>query len=120
MSGYHLVSQNVTYAEEGPHVSDVTSTSLPPLQQTENVQGKSLTCDDTVSPVPDYKEDVGIIIYRSILYMLSTIHFIRVLPSSFPHRFWCMSGSDPHSTESQRGGSEMEGVSRGSGCRERE
>ena len=69
MSGYHLVSQNVTYAEEGPHV---TSTSLPPPPQTDKVQGTSLTWNDTVSPVSDYKEDVG----RSTSYV---VHHTNIL-----------------------------------------
>ena len=45
----------------------MTSTPLPPPPQTDKVQGTSLTWNDTVSPVSDYKEDVG----RSKLYVLT-------------------------------------------------
>ena len=60
------LSQNLKYAEDGPHV---TSTSLPPPPQTDNVQGTSLTCNDTVSS--DYKEDVG-----------RSTHVLFIIPSN--------------------------------------
>ena len=61
----------------------MTSTPLPPLPQTDKVQGTSLTCNDTVSPVSDYKEDVGRSTSRVVHHTIK--YLIRVLPTLFPH-----------------------------------
>jgi hypothetical protein len=51
--------KNLKYAEEGPQCH-VTSASLPPPPQTGNVQSTSLTCNDTVSPASDFKQNVDL------------------------------------------------------------